>query len=127
MSGTHHTLDQPVPFLRYKEKDFVLLDRPANGKSEVVTANRILLGFRVDSIENGILGIEKVVAAEVIGATVKIVGSRLGNDSDDAAAGSAELGVIAVPLNLEFLNRIKGGVNKNSAVRSYVNVVGAIH
>src|SRR5262249_1738996 len=67
------------------------------------------------------------VAAEVIGTAVKAVRSRFGHDSDDAAAGSAELGVIAVAFDLELLNRIKGWVNKNSAVRSHVYVVGAIY
>src|SRR5207244_13555192 len=56
-----------------------------------------------------------------------IVGSRLGNDGDDAAASPAEFGVIAVALDLEFLNGVQRGVYKNGAVRSHVHVVGAIH
>src|SRR5207253_8603560 len=96
------------------------------GKSKVISANRILLGCRVESIKNGVLGIQNVAAAEVIGAAVKIVRPRLGDQGDDASAGSAELGAIAVPLDLELLDGVEGGVNKDGAIRSYVDVVGAI-
>ena len=58
---------------------------------------------------------------------MKIVGSRLGDNGDDAAPGPAELGVIAVPLDLELLDGVQRGVNKDGAVRPYVDVVGAIH
>src|SRR5262245_7901422 len=75
MRSADYTLDQPVPFFRYEEKDFVLLDGPAQGKSEIVATNRILLGFRVEGIQNRVLGIEKIVAAKVISAAVKIIGS----------------------------------------------------
>src|SRR5712691_555599 len=127
MSAAHSSPDLPVPFLRYKEKDFVLLYGAAKGASEVVPANRIFLGIGVLSLKNGVLCIQNVVAAEVIGAAVKIVGARLGDDADYASGSPAELGAVAVPLNLELLNRVKGGVNKERAIRSYVYVVGSIH
>src|SRR6266850_291843 len=111
MSATHTFLDQPVPFLRSKEKDFVLLDRTPDGASEVVPANGIFLGVGVSSFKNGVLGIQKVVAAEVIGAAVEGIRPRLGDERDHASAGSAELCAIAVALDLELLDGVKGGVN----------------
>jgi len=80
-----------------EEKDLVLLDGAPNGASEVVPPNRILLGCGIEKLKNGVLGIQTVVAAEVIGAAMKIIGPRLGDDGDYAPTGSAELGAIAVP------------------------------
>ncbi len=57
---------------------------------------------------------------------MEIIGSRFGNDGNDATACATELGVIAVSLDLEFLNGVDGGIDQNGAVRSYVNIVGAI-
>src|SRR5262249_15509517 len=127
MSGADDILDQPVPFLRHKEKDFVLLDGAAERESEVVAADGILFGFWIEGIQHRILGIEQVVAAEIIGAAVKIIRSRFGHDGDNAASGSTKLGVIAVPLDFELLNRIKGRIDEDGAVRAYIDVVGAIH
>src|SRR6266567_4612750 len=127
MSAAHAFLDQPVPFLRYKEKDLVLLDRASERASEIVAANRILFGGRVEMIKNGVLGIQNVVAAEVISAAVQTIRPRLRDQGDYASASSAELGAIAVPLDFELLNGVKGRVNKDRAIGTYVDVVGAIH
>src|SRR5882762_7368359 len=127
MSVAYSSLDQPVPFLRSKEKDLVLLDGPPDGASEVVPPNRILLGIGVESFKNGVLGIQKVVAAEVIGAAVKCVRPRLADECDNASASSPKLRAIAVPLDLELLNGVDGRVNKECAIRTYVEVVGPIH
>src|SRR5260370_8092063 len=99
MSTAHFSLDQPVPFLRYEEKDLVLLDGAPNGASEVVPPNRILLGCGIEKLKNGVLGIQTVVAAEEIVASVKIVGPRLGTILDSPPPTSAQLEPLTVPHN----------------------------
>src|SRR5262245_29459514 len=58
---------------------------------------------------------------------MKIIGSRLGDESHNTATGSAKLGVVAVAFYLEFLNGINRRINKNGPARSHIDIVGAIY
>src|SRR3954452_6513848 len=55
----------------------------------------------------GVIGGESVVLAEVVSRAVKLVGARLGDDVDEAAAGPPELRVGAVRDHHEVLNRVQ--------------------
>src|ERR1700736_2724098 len=118
MSAPYHSADLAVPFLGNKEKDFVLLDRPPNGPSKIVPANFIFGGRRVESFKNGVARIQNVIAAEVVGAAVEIVGPGFGDQSDYPSTCSAELGAITVRQDFEFLDRVKGGEHEQRAIRS---------
>src|SRR5262249_2287651 len=75
MSTLHPSLDQPVPFLGYKEEDFVLLDGSANRPSKVIPANLVLLGVRAERFQDGIFGIQNIVPAKIVETAVKVVGA----------------------------------------------------
>src|SRR5262249_20245953 len=75
VSTLHPSLNQPVPFLGYKEKDLVLLDGPANRPSKVIPANLVLLCVRAERFQNGVFGIQHIVAAKIVKTAVKIVGA----------------------------------------------------
>jgi hypothetical protein len=66
---------------------------------------------------------------------VELVGARLGDHVDDAAAGAADLGLIAVGVDLELLNGIlreavriaSGSGAAGGLAEEYVVAVGSVH
>ena len=70
---------------------------------------------------------KRVPAAEVEDAAVELVGAAAGHDVDLGARGLAELGAVAVAMDLELLDGLHGRVDEDRAVRPHVVVVGAVH
>src|SRR6266581_2928364 len=121
-----------VPFFRPKEIYSVLLNRTADGVTEIVAAQQLFLAAGVAwhsaaALEEEILGIQKVVTAEVVDVAMVLVASALGYHVDLCAACAAKFGSVAIALDLEFIDAINGRVNKNGALRADIVVPRAIH
>src|SRR5258708_37008900 len=73
-----------------------------------------------------ILGVQSIVAAEIIGGAMELVRAATGDNVDLRSTGAAEFWSIAVAENLEFLDGINGGIYKNGVLGAYVVIVRAI-
>ena len=107
MSILYDSTDFPVPFFRSKEENFVFLYRATDAAPEIVPANRIFLRGGIQEIQNRIFSVQNIVSAGVVGAAVKVVSPRLAHKADYASARSAKLGVVAIALDLELLDRVE--------------------
>src|ERR1700730_3150608 len=120
-----------VPLLGEEEEGFVLLDRTADGVAKVVAAKLVLhagcSSRKAARLHEGIEGVERVVAAEVVNVAVEVVAAVLGDNADLPASGLPELSAVAIALNLELVNGIDGRKYKDSAVRTDVVVMSAVH
>ena len=121
-----------VPFFRPEEIYFVLLDRTAQGVTEIVAAQHVLAAVGVvrraaPAQEEVILGVQSVVAAEVVDVAMVLVASALGYDIDLCAGCAPIFGAVTVALDLELLNAVNGRIGKNSALRADIVVRSTIH
>ena len=123
-------LDHLVPLFRIEEEDFVFLDGPANRKSVVIPAKLVLYARsarrEATALDEGVKGIEFVVAAKIIDAAVEVVPSGLGDHADHSAGRTPKLRTVAVALNLEFFDGINGRIHKNGTLRTDVIIAGSI-
>src|ERR1700689_4723487 len=103
----------PLLFERRKEEDFVLYDRSAERRAEllegharfiargwIAAARRIRIHIRVEVIA----GVERIAAAIGVRAAVQGVGAGLDSDADDGARLPSVLRG-RVDFSLEFLDR----------------------
>src|SRR5262249_43034450 len=81
-------------------------DRTADSAAKLVAMVR-----RLGQSRSPIIGVELVISHELKNRTVKLVGAGLSDHVDDAAGIPSILCVVAVSLDLEFLNRIRIGQN----------------
>src|ERR1041385_2081996 len=96
------------------------LDRPADADAEDILLQD---GARLTAgIEEIIVGIERVVAEELIGVSVKLAGSGLKNGIDISAAVAALTGVVKRSLHLKFLDDV--GIRKRRVGQFRDVVVG---
>ena len=58
---------------------------------------------------------------------MKFIAAALGNDADLTTSRLAKLRAVAVALNLELIDRIHGGEDKDGAVRADIVIVCAVH
>ncbi len=113
-----------VPLRRCEEMQLVLDDRSANRAAEVVALQLVLRLVR--SLEEVVLRVQRVAAAEVEAAAAELVRAAAGDDVDLRAAGLAELRAVAVAQDLELLDRLDRRVDEDRAVRADVVVVRAV-
>src|SRR5258706_12303955 len=85
--GDGQTLYLVQAFIIGEEKSLIFFDRPAHGAAELVAAKR----RDIQRIEK-VPGVESAVAVKIEGASVNLVGARLGNRVDDATGTPAVLG-----------------------------------
>ena len=83
--------------------DFGNVNGSAQGKAKLVLLERSYI--RLESVAR----IEGVVAKVFPHCTVRRVGAGLGNDVNNAAGGTAELRLVIVGIDLEFLNSVNDG------------------
>ena len=87
-----------------EEKIAIRPDRPAERAAELV----VVVGrFRsVVQHVDGVVRVERLVAVELEGRSVQVVGAGLGDDVDHGATGAAILGGERVRVDLEFFYRV---------------------
>jgi len=68
-------------------------------------------------------GVECAVAMEIIGASVEVVGARLGNRVDYAAGAPAVFGGLIVGQNRKLPDRIHSHVHVQGASRAGVRII----
>src|SRR5438093_569246 len=73
VAGPGDTFNALVPLLGPEEKDLVLLDRPADGVTVIVPAELVLCARGATCLEDGVVGVQLVVAAGIVSAAVEIV------------------------------------------------------
>src|SRR6267378_294741 len=127
VAAPRDTFNALVPFLGPEEKDLLLFDGPSNCIAVVVPAELVLCARWATCFEDGIKGVQLVVASRVVDTAVKIITPALGNKVDRGPGHSPEFSTIAAAFDLELLDRLGRGVDKNGALRSRVIVIGAIH
>ncbi len=122
--------DDSAGFLGNKEEGFVslLIDfgnphRSAERSSEVVVAQ---LGSRngwVHGIIEKAVGVEVVVAEELVEAAVNVGGAGAGDHVDLGASGTSGLGVIGAANHAELADGINAGERKQGEVRPAIHVI----
>ena len=85
-----------------EEEDFILLDGATDGASGLLLAVVGLEG------EEGVGCAEGAVTKEVESSAVPVIGSGLGDDVDDSAAGASEFGAVRIGGDAEFLYDFSG-------------------
>src|SRR5581483_2756328 len=101
-------------FVIYEEEDLVFtvedfgdIDGSAETKAVLVALERRAGSRRIEEI----LGIELLVAEELEGRAMRIIGAGLGREIDDGAHGAAVFGGVGIGLHLELLDEIHGGLH----------------
>ena len=98
-------------------------DGTTEGEAELVALEgRLRL---LGSVEE-VLGVELLVAEELEGGAVEVVGPGLEVDVDDAAHGAAVLGGVGVGLDLELLDGVDGGLDHLAAALGAGELVGVV-
>ena len=92
------------PFFRPKEEQFVFLDGPAESVSKVV-GPQFGPGL-AGGIQEKVVGIQLVIAEELVDRAMKFVGSGLGNQVDLRAARRRAVRAVGVARHLEFFDRV---------------------
>jgi hypothetical protein len=113
-----------VQLLGDEEVELVVDQGAAEGPAEVVAIEGVLGLARL--LQEVVRGVQRVVAPEVEGAAVERVLAAAGDDVDLRARGLAELGAVAVAMDLELLDGLDRGVDEDRAVAADVVVVGAV-
>ena len=91
-----------------KKCDLVLHDRTAEAAAELVPAVVLLAGAGRCSFSVSVSRVHRLVAEALDEpAAVQIVGAALGDDAHDAAVAAAVLGLEALGLEVEFLDRFE--------------------
>ena len=119
-SEQRHAAVQAQAFVGDEVKELVRRDPAAVGPAELIEAQRILGGR-----ENR-LGIERVIAKELVHGAVELVAAGLGHHVDGRRAVAAELGGEIVRRDPEFLNQVDVRIDGGAAGGELVVVVGAI-
>src|SRR5438093_12733156 len=101
-----------------KEKRFVFSDRPADRAAILMAAKR----RDVRPIKK-VPGVERAVAVEIVSASVKVIGPRLGNGVDYSTGAPAVLGGVMVGENRELADRIHSHVPVQGASRTGVGII----
>src|SRR5205085_9245129 len=70
----------------------------------------------------GVARVEKVVAQELVNLAVKIIGAGAGGDVDDGAGVAAVFRAISGIINLEFRDRIDGGLEGDLVLHHVIEV-----
>ena len=105
-----HGVDEHAPQLLAEpvvvgeEERLVRDNRAADGASELILLERRLL--LAGAVREEVVGVELVVAQELVGDAVKRVAAGFGDDVDLPAGIPPLIGGIEVGLNLEFLDRL---------------------
>src|SRR5882724_574472 len=122
-SARRETAALPRALIVEKEKAVFFC---ADGPAHAATKNVLLYGWArlAIAVQEVLIGIEHVVAEELVHVAVKILGARFEDGVDVAAAVAALAGVVQRSLHLEFLNHIGIGQWYVSGLR-YVVVRGA--
>lgn len=122
-------VDDAPPFLREK-KECLFPVQPRNdnwaadGETEIVVTQ-----WRTsESVEvvKEVVGGKKVVAEEFIGAAMKGIGARTGDNVDLASGAAPKLGVVIAAQDLEFSNGIDAGKSQHSLVGATVDVISSV-
>ena len=102
-----------------EEEGLVLEDGPAQAAAELILAQFRLAerfaGQGIRCAKQVRIGVQLVVAEELIDSTVKVVGSALGDDVDDGTTGAACIGREGVGEDADFLNGIDGGTDADGS------------
>src|SRR4029077_16332966 len=98
------------------------VDGTADGVAEVVF---LVLGDRVTGVEI-IVGVEGIVAQELVGVAVEGVCPRLGFNFDRTGTIAAVLGAVIRSKNLHFSDGFQAGVDVHAGVGAVVEVVAAV-
>ena len=89
-----------------EEKRLVFFDGTAQGPAKLVLAE--LRTGHAGFIGEEIVGVELVVAQELIKTAVKVVGAGLSQQIDHGAARAAHFRGVAVRVHLHFLDHVDG-------------------
>ena len=116
--------DDAAHFLGEEEEGVIPPDGAADGAAEVVVAQR---GNRnvVAVVEIGV-GVEHIVAEELVEVPVELVGAGAGDDVDLPAGAAAEFGVVVAALHGELGDGVDAGIGEQREVRAAVHVVRAV-
>src|SRR5437016_2549491 len=91
-------------FIVEEEEGPVLLDRPADRAAEIVPTHG--RDFDAGLIVEEVVGVQLVVAQEIVKAAVEFVGSRAGNDVHHGGPAETDFRAEVGLLDLEFLHSI---------------------
>jgi hypothetical protein len=107
----------------HEEERLILAQGPAEGGAELIAAQGILGGRHTRGGPS--LRIELLIAEELEGGSVELVGARLGHDVHDTRGIAAVLGGIAVREHAELLHRfrVRRGVARAAQARGVVAAV----
>ena len=104
-----------------EEERLVLHDRTAEAAAELAEAERRLFGVEE------VLGVERVVAQELVGDARIAVRARLDLQIDDGAGGAAELRGVVAGLDAELFDRLGGRHDHGEAEEERVVVDAVEH
>ncbi len=110
-AGVGESVDLAEAFVVTEEEGPIPEDRSADASAELVLAK---LGLGAAGLED-VAGVEDIVAEELVGAAVELVGAGAGNDVDDTACGTAGFGGVAVGLDGDFLDAFDVGLDTDGA------------
>ena len=108
-----------VAFVIAEEEEFVLDDGAAEGGTELILTKNWL-----DWAEE-IAGVGLVVAEEVVGAAVELIGTGLGDDVDGGTGVASLVGREEAGLDFELADRFDGGTEDDGESEAFV-VVNAV-
>jgi hypothetical protein len=107
--------------------DFGYPNRTADGASEVVIAQGGPLGNGSGGVVEKAVGVENVIAEELVNAAVNIPGSRTRNHVNLCARRAAGLRIVRTSNDAEFTDRINAGKREERQIGAAVDVVGAVN
>src|SRR5215472_571650 len=99
--------DNPAPLLGEEKESLALDDWSSNGVSEIVPTQR--RARKVREVVEIVIGLQYIIAEELVGAAMKRVRPRAGGNIELAARASSVLRQIIRPQHLDFGYRIDAG------------------
>ncbi len=122
-AGEGDALPQPETFVIAEKEGVALPDGAAEAAAELV----LLECRRGARAGEEVLGVHLFVAKELEEASMEVTGPGLGDQVDDAAGGAAEFRGVAVGDELEFGERVHGGLHDDRADITLVVVEAVDH